>query len=137
MAGLFARWGRWRRLSDGEAREAAEAWRRALGVRQRVTLERLSRYQVTGEDGRHGCSLVGVTWDPDQATIYHTRALTGEDLVHELLHVRHPHWSEDAVVSETARLLGPRPAPRRRRPESVRTCGHPAHREHAGPRPAS
>jgi hypothetical protein len=50
-----------------------------------------------------------VVWDDETARIYHTRALTGEDLVHELLHVAQPAWSEEEVVRATARVLEPRP----------------------------
>ena len=104
-SGLIARWGRWRPLRDAEAREAAAAWGAVLGVAQQVRLERISRFQVTDHHGRRGCSLVGVVHDAHAACIYHSRALTAEDLVHELLHVAHPEWSEEAVVLETRRLL--------------------------------
>jgi hypothetical protein len=101
---LIGRWGCWRRLTDRHASAAADEWRRALGVRQAVRLERVSRSQVTGACGRRGCSLVGVVYDEDSACIYHTRALTGEDLIHELLHVAHPEWPETRVVEETDRM---------------------------------
>lgn len=103
---LFQRWGRWRRLSDDDAALAAVEWARVLGVGQEVRLERVHRAQVTDQCGRRGCSLVGVTWDAEQACVYHTRALMGEDLVHEMLHVAHPDWSESEVVRETERLVG-------------------------------
>ena len=80
------------------------AWRAFLGITQMVVTERISRFQVTGESGRAGAALIGVTFDAHRATIYHTRALTVEDLIHELLHVAHPTWSEEHVVYETARL---------------------------------
>jgi hypothetical protein len=38
------------------------------------------------------------------ATIYHDRALTERDVIHELLHVRYPHWTEDQV-NEVEELL--------------------------------
>lgn len=102
---LMARWGRRRRLGDEEARLAAGEWRRELGVRQAVALVRIARSQVANECGRRGCSLVGVVYDEQTARIYHTRALMSEDIIHELLHVAHPHWSEEAVVRETDRLM--------------------------------
>jgi hypothetical protein len=102
---LIARWGRWRPLRDAEARAAVAAWSAVLGVAQQVRLERISRFQVTDHQGRRGCGLVGVVHDAHAACIYHSRALTTEDLVHELLHVAHPAWSEEAVVLETRRLL--------------------------------
>ena len=87
-----------------------ETWRRRLGVTQQVELVRISPRQVTGEKGQPGCSLVGVTYDAATAVIYHTRAVTIEDIVHELLHVAYPALSEAAVVAETARLVGDAPA---------------------------
>lgn len=39
------------------------------------------------------------------ATIFHDRDLTEEDIVHELLHVKYPDWTEDQVNIETERLL--------------------------------
>ena len=102
---LRRRWGRWRRLSDAEAHTAAEQWRAALRVRQTVKLDRINRHQVMDERGRRGCGLVGVVYNEETARICHTRALIAEDLVHELLHVAHPSWTEDQVVSETNRLL--------------------------------
>lgn len=76
--------------------------RACLGIRQAVRTVRISRFQVTDERGRPGAGLIGVVFDARLATIYHTRALTGEDVLHELLHVAHPTWTEAAVVQATA-----------------------------------
>src|ERR1051326_3105827 len=117
----IAGWGRLRRLDDAAASLAVEHWRAALGVTHPVRLEGIGYRQVTDERGAPGCSLVGVVTDDHGACIYHTRALTLEDIVHELLHVAHPAWTEEAVIRETDRLLGPgrsllatpsRPSPR-------------------------
>jgi hypothetical protein len=105
LAELVQRWGRRRRLSDAQARLAVDEWRGVLGVRHGVRLERIRHYEVTNERGRLGCSLVGVVCDAEAACIYHTRALTTEDLIHELLHVVQPSWREEEVVRETERLL--------------------------------
>jgi hypothetical protein len=99
-------------LTDAQARRAVEEWRGALGVRHPVRLERIPSHQVTNERGLPGCSLVGVVCDAGAACLYHTRALTSEDIVHELLHVLHPSWREEEVVTETSRLLA-EPAERR------------------------
>jgi hypothetical protein len=120
---LCRRWGRWRRLSDAEAHAAAEQWRGARRVRQTVKLDRINRHQVMDERGRRGCGLVGVVYNEETARICHTRALVAEDLVHELLHVAHPSWTEGQVVNETDRLLADaRPARRR----TVKTTSHSA-----------
>ncbi len=121
-------WGRWRRLPDSEVCLAIEAWRARLGIERPVRLKRISRYQVVDHRGRKGCSLVGVTWDDCSACIYHTRALTAEDVVHELLHVAHPDWPEREVVAETARLLLGESRGASLDPGSLRPSGNPRRR---------
>jgi hypothetical protein len=98
-------WSRTRRLDGAEVAGTIAFWRGRLGIGQRVGCERISPFQVTSASGRPGCGLVGVVYDAGAATIYHTRALTAEDIVHELLHVAHPPWTEAMVVAETERLL--------------------------------
>ena len=51
--------------------------------------------------------FVGIQSSEDalHATIFHDRPLTEEDIVHELLHVKYPDWSEDQVNKETERLI--------------------------------
>ncbi len=51
--------------------------------------------------------FVGVQANEEKmrAIIYHDRPLTEEDIVHELLHVKNPDWSEDQVNAETEKLL--------------------------------
>ncbi|GMV37000.1 MAG: hypothetical protein AMXMBFR61_15080 [Fimbriimonadales bacterium] len=93
------------RLTPRRARMVTEYLRRQLRLSHQVRLERISRWQVTGEDGRPGEPLVGVAHEKDGPCIFHTRALTVEDLVHEMLHVRHPELSEDEVNARTAVML--------------------------------
>lgn len=92
------------------------AWSRRLGITRPVRRERASIWNVLGENGRPGCSLVGVILSNDGAppVIVHTRRLSEED-IHELLHVLHPDWSEAAVVAETTRRLTGRTPLRRRK----------------------
>jgi len=40
-----------------------------------------------------------------QAVIYHARDLCDEDIVHELLHVKNPKWTEDEVNKETDNII--------------------------------
>jgi hypothetical protein len=51
--------------------------------------------------------FVGVEIDREKmmACIYHDRPLNREYIVHELLHVKYPDWSEDRVNAETKKLL--------------------------------
>jgi len=83
-------------------------WQERLGLATYVIgTERISPLAVCDEQCRVGNHLVGVVADhaARTATIYHTRRLTTEDVIHELLHVRHPEWSEAEVVAETDRQL--------------------------------
>jgi hypothetical protein len=89
------------RLSGTTLAHVIAAWRTRLRICQVVRTERISPVQVTGPSGRPGAALIGVVYDTESATIYHTRILTPEDVVHELLHVAHPAWSEVEVVRET------------------------------------
>jgi hypothetical protein len=86
--------GRWQRRLDLEN----------YGIRH----ERVSVFAVCDELCRVGNSLVGIRADHErrEAVVFHTRRLTAADVVHELLHLRHPEWSEREVNSATARLLG-------------------------------
>jgi len=49
---------------------------------------------------------IGVSTKSDikTATIYHDRPLTERDVIHELLHVRYPNWTEE-MVNEVEELL--------------------------------
>lgn len=90
---------------DARARRWISHWSHALSIATTIQLERTSIWHVTDDRGRAGCSLVGVVLDAEGACIYHTRRLTQEDVVHELLHVAHPAWTEAQVIAETTRLL--------------------------------
>lgn len=82
-----------------------EEWSRYLNIRKRVVTRRIPFWHVTGPEGRPGCSLVGIVLDEHEPCIYHTRRLREDDIVHELLHVAFPDWSEDRVNAHTERLL--------------------------------
>lgn len=125
---------RWSVTTDRSARVVAEErearwlalWMGRLDIPCPVRLERMSRWNVSGADGRPGCSLVGVYLRAGEGVLVHTRRLTEEDIVHELLHVAHPEWSEAQVVAETARLLcKTRCAGRRRLPRNPHRSGDP------------
>jgi len=72
-----------------------------------ITLESLNNEQVVCDCPPEDCYFIGVKYDLDNkhAIIYHDRDLTEEDIVHELLHVKNPFWSEDQVNIETEKLL--------------------------------
>jgi hypothetical protein len=72
-----------------------------------VRLEPLDNEQVVCDCPPEDCYFVGVKYDSftKEAVIYHDRDLTEEDIVHELLHVKYPDWTEDQVNLETDKLL--------------------------------
>lgn len=93
----------------GDSQQALLAhWQAQLGLcSYRIELEWVSIFAVYDELCRVGNSLVGVVCDHErrEATIFHTRRLTRADVAHELLHVKHPDWSEAEVNAATDRLL--------------------------------
>ena len=73
-----------------------------------ITTEAIDKKSVTyAEDVPDSDkSFIGIQIDKEsmQARIYHDRPLTDVDVVHELLHVKYPDWSEDQVNIETEKL---------------------------------
>lgn len=57
--------------------------------------------------GTCGHEFVGIaiSHPNKRAQLYHTRPLLEDDLIHELLHVRFPQWSEEKVVATTTRFF--------------------------------
>ena len=93
---------------DAQAMYLIRQWLTRFGLSHwKVTTERISVYQVSDDDCGIGSEFVGVSIDnaPYSATIHHTRKLTEEDIIHELLHVRHPEWSEEQVNLTTHLLI--------------------------------
>ena len=81
-------------------RKMIEYWKMELGLTSwRIKCEPISIFQVSDEFCRVGNQLVGIVIDflGKTGTIYHTRELKEEDIIHELLHVRYPSWCEDQV----------------------------------------
>lgn len=86
-------------------------WQRRLDLDDyEIRHERVSVFAVCDELCRVGNSLVGIRADHGrrEAVVFHTRRLTQADVVHELLHLRHPDWSEREVNAATARLISGR-----------------------------
>lgn len=85
-----------------------QKWQEALGISTwRITVEKISPWQVTNKDGRPNGSLVGIRVDDVTArcaTLIHTRGLNPEDIVHELLHLAYPDWPHEQVEAEAQRL---------------------------------
>jgi hypothetical protein len=85
-------------------------WQVLLGLSDWVILcESISEDQVVDEleENTHGHEFVGIHIDFTNkiGTIYHTRKLKEDDIIHELLHVRFHSWSEEKVNFWTDLLL--------------------------------
>ena len=74
-----------------------------------ILCESISEDQVVDEmeENTHGHEFVGIHIDFTNkiGTIYHTRKLKEDDIIHELLHVRFHSWSEEKVNFWTDLLL--------------------------------
>ena len=87
-----------------------EKWKTILALEEwSITTEAIERKSVTYERGvpAQDRYFVGIQPNHDikTAVIYHDRDLTEEDVVHELLHVANPDWSEKQVNAQTDILL--------------------------------
>ena len=74
-----------------------------------ITTEVINSEQVTYPDDCQNKErfFIGIEihHNKSKAVIYHDRPLYEEAIVHELLHVKYPDWSEDQVNIETEKLL--------------------------------
>ena len=85
-------------------------WKDKLGLNKWViTTEEIDPKSVTYPDDCIGEErfFVGIVPNKEtkKAVIYHDRPLTEEYVVHELLHVKNPDWSEEQVNIETEEQL--------------------------------
>lgn len=84
-----------------------EHWTKKLNLTSyKIKLRKVSALQVADEFYKVGNHLVGVVTNhkKKKATIYYTKKLGEEDILHELLHIKYPSWPEDKVREETRRL---------------------------------
>ena len=87
-----------------------DRWIALLGLRGwTIATEAIDKKSVVYEGGVPGWDryFVGVEIDREnmKAHIYHDRPLNDEYVVHELLHVKYPDWTEDQVNAGTELLL--------------------------------
>lgn len=79
-----------------------EKWQSLLDIHHwAITCEPIDEMQVVDalEGDTPGHEFVGISIDFTNKTgiIHHTRPLQEDDIIHELLHVRFPDWSEQKV----------------------------------------
>jgi len=72
-----------------------------------IEIESIDHDQVICDCPPEDCYFIGIHYNDTikKGIIFHDRDLTEEDIVHELLHVKYPDWSEDQVNIETEKLL--------------------------------
>ena len=95
-------------MSDTKLPFVLKQWQDNLNITQySINCERISPFQVSNENSDRGHEFVGICTDHDacKASLFHTRKLITADIVHELLHVKYPEWSEEQVNNETKRLM--------------------------------
>ena len=93
------------------AQAIIEYWQHQLGITDWViTTERISPEQIDYNDAT---DFIGISRDFPNKTgiIYHDRDLYEEAIIHELVHVQQPTWSEDEVNAEMDRLMIEKPFP--------------------------
>lgn len=88
-------------------RRKLDYWQKTLGLEgYQVVFERHHKLQMTRENGEPGCNIVGVNKEEGVITIFATRPLREDDVVHELLHVKYPEETDhNWIVEETANLI--------------------------------
>jgi len=85
-------------------------WKSLLEITEWViSCESISEAQVVDalDNNTNGHEFVGIAinFEEKKGVIHHTRPLYEDDIIHELLHVRFPEWSEDEVNFLTNLLM--------------------------------
>ena len=83
--------------------ELINKWKFNLGIDQEITTVSIDDAQVVYPDDLEDKCFVGVCFK--DGTIYHSRDLTEEDIVHELLHVSNRDMSDEWVEMMTEKLM--------------------------------
>lgn len=83
-------------------------WKRKLKIQHyHISLEKISESQVCDDDLNTGNEFVGIYTDHENLRAYllHTRELKLDDVIHELLHVKYPQWTDEEVSRETEKIM--------------------------------
>ena len=91
--------------------ELIETWKDRLGISHwNIVCQEIDEMQVTDIwfNNSPGHEFVGIEIHAENqsAILYHTRSIQEDDIIHELLHVRYPTWSEQKVEVWTNVLSG-------------------------------
>ncbi len=96
--------------NDFQLSKMIEHWKSLFEITDwNIICESISVMQVVDaqKGNSPGHEFVGISRDFEKrkGTIFHTRNLKEDDIIHELLHVRFPTWSEDDVNFWTELLM--------------------------------
>lgn len=83
-------------------------WQKKLEISNYdIEIECISIFQVLDNFSAIGNNFIGICTDhiDKKALLYHTRRLREDDILHELLHVRYPLWSEVQINQQVEVLL--------------------------------
>ncbi len=83
-------------------------WQEKLDILDyEIQTEYISIFQVIDAFSSVGNSFLGICADHvnKRASLFHTRKLKEDDILHELLHIRYPDWSESQIIHKTKWLL--------------------------------
>ena len=88
--------------SRKKSHELIIEWQTFLGISDwNISCQSISEMQVTdslkGDTNGHEFVGIAINFEARKGIIYHTRTLAEDDIIHELLHVRFPLWSEEKV----------------------------------------
>ena len=95
-------------MNSAEIKVITAVWQDQLDLSHfKADVVNIDSMQVVDDNGCPGNELVGVVSDYKNKsfTIYHTRSLEEEDVVHELLHVKHPTMDHNKIESLTELLI--------------------------------
>ena len=95
-------------MSDQTLHHRLPEWQTKLQLSHYIiSCERITPHQVCDDNCKRGLSFVGICTDhkTNTATLFHTRKLFMDDLIHELLHVKYPNWTEEQINIETEQIL--------------------------------
>jgi hypothetical protein len=67
-------------------------WKKKLGIKELINFEFIPR-EIVDNHYQVGYRLVGICGH----TIYHDRRLKEDDIIHELLHFKHPNYKETTI----------------------------------------
>ena len=83
-------------------------WKDTIGIpHYTIKTFQVPPEMVTEANFEIGGEFVGITPNHSEmyASLFHTRPLEDDDIVHELLHIKYPEWGENEINSKVIEVL--------------------------------